>query len=385
MQPKNILVITNLYPYPWEPNRAIFNKQQFAKLAEISNVKIIVLVPWTSAVKNFAELKNKRQNKVEINYCVYPYPPKIGRSLYPLFIFLSLLTHYWKIKLFRPDCMLLSWAFPDAIAGTMLAKLLNIPTIIKVHGSDVNIHAQIKVRRAQIRWAMRYAKAIIAVSEDLKHKILEMGLPKAKIYTLYNGIDRDLFFPLDKTAARESCGIESSRKVILFIGNLKVSKGCNLLLDAYLLLVKDVAFADLFYIGTGDQLSALKKMVVGTALEKNVHFLGSISHELLGKWINSSDVLVLPSMNEGVPNVILEAQSCGTPVVATNVGGIPEIVSTATGILIKYGDKESLSHALDEALRKNWDRNKISNNINILSWQENASRLLNIIRNAIIV
>jgi len=156
---KNVLVITNLYPYPWEPNRAVFNRQQFEKLAEISNVKIIVLVPWTSVAGNTARLKKTKKNNVEIDYCTYLYPPKIGRSLYPLFIFLSLLAHYRKIKLFRPDCMLLSWAFPDAVAGTLLAKLLKIPSIIKVHGSDINVHAQIKERRVQIKWAMQYAKS----------------------------------------------------------------------------------------------------------------------------------------------------------------------------------------------------------------------------------
>ena len=127
MVPSNILVITNLYPYPWEPNRAAFNRQQFEKLADISNVKVIVLVPWTSAAKNITNLKKAKRNNVEIDYCVYFYPPKIGRSIYPLFIFFSLLTHFWKLKKFKPDCMLLSWAFPDAVAGSLIGKFLKIP------------------------------------------------------------------------------------------------------------------------------------------------------------------------------------------------------------------------------------------------------------------
>ncbi|MES2625856.1 MAG: glycosyltransferase [Pseudomonadota bacterium] len=381
MSPTKILVITNLFPYPWEPNRAVFNRQQFEKLAEISKVKVIVLVPWTSALKNRGQLQKTIKNDVEIDYCVYPYPPKVGRSLYPLFIFLSLLAHYFKIKKFRPDYMLLSWAFPDAVAGSLLAKLLNIPTIIKAHGSDINVHAEIGERRTQIKWAMKQAKAIIAVSQDLKRKIVEMGVPQAKVHTLYNGIDRGLFHPLDKYAARESCKIEAHKKVLLFIGNLKVSKGCNLLLDAYLLLAKQKFPVDLYYIGAGDQAGTLKKIVAENSLEDRVHFLGAVSHSLLVNWINSSDVLVLPSMNEGVPNVVLEAQACGTPVVATNVGGIPEIVSAESGILIEYGSAELLCTALKDALDRNWDRDKISNNENILSWQLNAEKLLHIMKN----
>ena len=379
----NVLVITNLYPYPWEPNRAAFNRQQFEHLAEIANVRIIVLVPWTSALRHLAELKTKTIKNVEVDYCIYLYTPKFGRSLYSLFIFLSLLPRFLTIQRFRPDCMLLSWAFPDAIAGTLLAKLLKVPTVIKTHGSDINVHAEFTERKLQVRWAMQRAKAIIAVSKDLHRKINGMDIPKAKIHTLYNGINKSIFFPVDKQAARASCVIDPYRKVVLFIGNLKVSKGCNLLLDAYLLMAKTDVDVDLFYIGGGDQLSVLKKIVVENALEKNVHFLGSIRHDLLRNWINASDVLALPSMNEGVPNVILEAQACGIPVVATNVGGIPEVVSSETGMLVEYGSAENLASALKEALCKNWDRDKISNGANILSWQENASKLLNIVKDAI--
>jgi glycosyltransferase involved in cell wall biosynthesis len=383
MAPTNVLVITNLYPYPWEPNRAAFNRQQFEKLAEISNVKIIVLVPWTSAAKNIGKLEKHKKNNVEIDYCAYLYPPKIGRSLYPLFIFLSLLAHYREIKKFVPDCMLLSWAFPDAVAGTLLAKFLKIPTVIKVHGSDINVHAEVKGRRWQIKWAMKQAKAIIAVSQALKTKVIEIGEPADKVHVLYNGIDKSLFYPIEQKVARASCNIAIDRKVILFIGNLKASKGCNLLLEAYALLAKQDSRVDLFFIGAGDQLNVLKGIVLENALEKTVHFLGPVNHSLLANWINSSDILALPSMNEGVPNVVLEAQSCGTPVVATNVGGIPEIVTAATGMLLEYGNKEILCETLKSALGRNWDRDKILNNNNILSWQDNSSKLLDMIKTAI--
>jgi glycosyltransferase involved in cell wall biosynthesis len=382
MAPKNILVVTNLYPYPWEPNRAAFNRQQFETLAEISNVNVIVLVPWRSALGNFAKLKATTIKNVGIDYCVYFYLPKIGRSIYPLFILPSLLTRFWKIKKFKADCMLLSWAFPDAIAGGLLAKLLGIPTVVKVHGSDINVHAQMRAKRVQIKWAMDQAKAVIAVSQDLKNKIVQMGVSSNKVHLLYNGIDKSLFYPLEKAVARELCAIDINRQVIVFIGNLKVSKGCNLLLEAFALLTRKISAVDLYYIGAGDQMDTLQRKVGEYGLDASVHLLGSLPHKALPPWMNASDVLALPSMNEGVPNVILEAQACGTPVVATSVGGIPEIVSAENGILIEYGDEQKLCNALIEALNKNWDRLKISNNVNTLSWAENSAKLLNIINTA---
>jgi glycosyltransferase involved in cell wall biosynthesis len=295
---------------------------------------------------------------------------------------LSLLAHFWKIKEFRADCMLLSWAFPDAIAGGLLAGLFGIPTIIKVHGSDINVHSQVRSRRVQIKWAMDKARAVIAVSQDLKNKILEMGVPSNKVHLLYNGIDKSLFYPLEKGAARKLCAIDLNRRVIVFIGNLKASKGCNLLLEAFALLTKKISAVDLYYIGAGDQSGTLQKKAGEYGLETSVHLLGSLPHKSLPAWMNASDVLALPSMNEGVPNVILEAQACGIPVVATSVGGIPEIVSAEDGILVEYGDEQKLCDALIEALHKNWDRLKISSNINTLSWTENSAKLLNIINAA---
>jgi len=278
--------------------------------------------------------------------------------------------------------MVLSWAFPDAVAGGLLAKLLGIPTIIKVHGSDINVHAQIKARRVQIKWAMDRAKAILAVSQDLKNKILHMGVSPKKVHLLYNGIDKSLFYPMQKDVARNSCAIDINRRVIVFIGNLKSSKGCNLLLDAFALLTKRIPAADLYYIGAGDQIDILKKKASEYGSDTNVYFPGSLRHQALPLWMNASDVLALPSMNEGVPNVVLEAKACGIPVVATNVGGIPEVVSAEDGILIEYGDKQKLCNALIEALNKNWDRLKISSNLNTLSWAENSTKLLDIINTA---
>src|SRR5688572_17020693 len=290
MASKNILVVTNLYPYPWEPNRAAFNRQQFEKLAEISNVKVIVLVPWTSALGNFTKLKTTTINNVAIEYCVYLYPPKIGRSVYSLFIFFSLLSHFRRIKKFKADCMLLSWAFPDAIAGGLLARIFGIPTIIKVHGSDINVHAQIKARRVQIKWAMDQAKAIIAVSQDLKNKILEMEVPSNKVHLLYNGIDKSIFYRMEKDAARKLCAIDINGRVVVFIGNLKTSKGCNLLLEAFALLTRKIQSVDLFYIGAGDQLDILQKKVSEYGLQASVHLLGALPHKALPSWINASDV-----------------------------------------------------------------------------------------------
>src|SRR5690606_14474579 len=118
----------------WEPHRAAFNRQQFENLAQQHEVNLIVLVPWTSALKNIGKMRARCINKVNIRYLPYFYVPRIGRRLYSASALFSLLPGIFTLIKRRPDCLLLSWAYPDAVAGVVLSRILKIPAVIKVHG-----------------------------------------------------------------------------------------------------------------------------------------------------------------------------------------------------------------------------------------------------------
>lgn len=373
----NIQIISNLFPVSWDPNRAAFNRQQFSNLAENHTIETAVIVPWRDYFKHRPQ--NTSLFGLSITHVCNYFVPKVLRFSYPLTLFLSLLPHVPSIRKFNPDCFILSWAFPDAVSGIVIAGMLNRPAIIKVHGSDVNMHMQHSLRRFQVVWAMKKAAKIVCVSRDLANKLEHHGVPKEQIEVIYNGVNHELFFPREIAEARTKTSADPARTTLLYIGNLITTKGCIDLFTAFQRLVETHDTIDLVYIGKGVESATLKSNIAENSLEDRIKLLGSIPHEQLPSWICSSSLVILPSYNEGVPNVLLEAMACGTPVVATRVGGIPEVVPSQAGLLVKAGDIDELVQAIEEGLAMKWDKKQIANCVSDFSWQNNTKKMSDIL------
>jgi len=357
----NLLIITNLYPVPWAPNRASFNRQQFERLSEKMNVKIIVLVPFTEWIKQ----RNQCKKNAGRMYVPFFYTPKFGRRLYPVFQMLSLLCCLGKIKQFNAHAILASWGYPDAIAVSLLNKLLKKPLFIKIHGSDINEHTRFKARSKQIIKHFNRAKKIFSVSNALKKVLVKAGVNQNKILVNYNGVDKSIFYPCEK---KSSCSI-------VFVGSLIKEKGIVELLDAASSLREEYSQYQFRIIGQGPLSDALiSKYDVAT---NNVKFLGSLPLQEVAEEIRQARLLVLPSYREGVPNVILEALSSGTPVVATNVGGVAEVLPADCGLVID--DLEGLPCAIKEALAREWSTETIITHAKSFDWDKNVSTVIDAI------
>jgi glycosyltransferase involved in cell wall biosynthesis len=171
---------------------------------------------------------------------------------------------------------------------------------------------------------------------------------------------------------------------LLYVGNLKVSKGCLDLLDAFPALLALYPGARLIYVGNGPDRDVLRARIEALGCKEHVELAGATTHGALGDWFRSADLLCLPSHNEGVPNVVLEAMSCGTPVVATRVGGIPEVVPDHAGILVPPHDRAALSAALIEASARHWDPRKIALHASGFRWDDNVDRLERILQEVVV-
>lgn len=376
-----LLIITNLYPLPWEPNRGVFNKHQFNWLARSNDLKIVVLVPWLDAYRNRSFLKDNRAGN-KISYLPYFYTPKIFRALYPVFMFFSLLLNLRAYARFKPECVLCSWAFPDAVAGTVLARLLRVPTIIKVHGSDINEYLKFRLRRTQIIWAMSKAAAVVSVSDALKQRLVASGADEESIRVVYNGVDKSIFRPMDYVQTCRELGVAEDRKRILFVGNLKRDKGCLDLLDAFKVMAGNSPDCDLVFIGKGACHDNIRQEMDQLGAGRVV-LLGALPQAEIARWMNASWVVALPSKNEGVPNVLLEAMSCGVQVVASNVGGIPEIVHPSAGQVYEWGDREQLVKCLLAAVRQREQSAVIANTVSGFTWERNESEMNKILASVV--
>lgn len=377
-----ILVLTNLFPTPWDPRRGTFNRQQFERLGQRHAVHVLASVDFRQRLRG-------RRGAVAIphvtaDYFTYFYPPGVGRSLHPACWGLSLWAQRGRaLRRAGFDCVLASWGYPDAVAAGWVARRLRIPYVVKVHGNDLNVQAGFPARRRQIGQALRGAAGVVAVSRALADKAVAIGADPARTSVIYNGVDGARFAPGSRVDARRRLDVPATVPLVLYVGNLKASKGCLDLMEAYLRLRTRHPQAMLVYVGAGAARDHLLRSVAAHGCADHVRLPGALDHAALADWYRATDVLCLPSHNEGVPNVVLEAMASGTPVVATRVGGIPEVVPEYAGALVPAHDPQALEAALQDVMARSWDAASIARHAAGFCWEDNVDQLERTLRSAV--
>jgi glycosyltransferase involved in cell wall biosynthesis len=355
-----ILTLTNLYPTPFHPTRATFNRQKIRLLAKRHPVAVIAPILWTeewaARLRGGRPLPRGRRvtcDGITVDHPRYLYPPKVLRGWYGHCFRESVRPAFRRaLAEFLPDLVFAPWAYPDGWAAVRLGHRAGLPVVIKVHGSDI-LRLSLYPRRSRgTIEALRQADGIVAVSHDLKERVVAMGADPGRVRVIYDGIDSELFHPGPRDAARARLAREIAvqGRVILFIGNLVPVKGLEVLIDAFARLAEEgVDFTGLL-IGQGPLRSRLEDQVARRGLRDRVRLLGPRPHDQLPDWYRAADLFVLPSFSEGVPIVLLEAAACGTPFVASRVGGIPEIAHLGASRLVPAGDAAALAEAIRAGL-----------------------------------
>ncbi len=235
----------------------------------------------------------------------------------------------------------------SALVGLIAGRRASMPVVLSVRGSDINVFAR-GILGALARKICLRVDSVIAVSDDLASKLKRAGVGAGRIRVVGNGV-HTRFCPLDRQGARRELSLPSDAIVVLFVGLLVRAKGLSILLDA----VEKVADPRLLcaLVGDGPLREELSRRAAEADFAPRVLFCGRRSSEEVPVWMNAADILVLPSLSEGRPNVVLEAQACGVPVIATDVGGTPELIDHGVnGHLVAPGDAESLANALTRVI-----------------------------------
>lgn len=351
-----ILAVTNLYPNSHQPNRAPFNRQQLRALAAEHAVEVIAPIGWTSELS--ARRNGGRRTALDrlricdgmrVHHPRYLFTPKMLRGWYGRFFLRSVRPCFAEaVASFRPDVVLACWAYPDGWAAVRLAREAGLPVAIKVHGSDVLGLREQQMKRSHTADALGAADAVIAVSRHLADEAILLGADTRRTHVVYNGIDTNLFRPGCRDEARRRLGIGREERIVLFVGNLVQVKGLDVLIAACRRLTRAGTRFRCYVIGEGPLRSRLESSIARHDLVGCVSLLGARRLEQLPDWYRSADLLVLPSRSEGVPNVLLEANACGTPYIASRVGGIPEISDEAQ--LFPAGDDAALADQIAASL-----------------------------------
>lgn len=382
-----LLLVSQLFPSQAQPTYAVFNKQQFHALSERFEVKVIVPVSWLQWLRH-GRRALRGDNQIEVHYTPYFYLPKVLRRLTPFLMRLSIGPLFVKLLRWQPDAVMASWGYPDAPAVRQLLRNSDLPFFCQVHGSDVNIHCFLPSHRRQIIAAFKTAHTVFAVSASLKSQLISFGVAPKRLAVNYRGVDDTKFYQIDRSAARRALSLPDNKDIFLFVGNLKEPKGPFDLLAAIRHLADKGKLADatLVYIGQGQDQQRLIQLA--QELERDypgcrVMVLGSLPHEQINQWMNAADYLCLPSHNEGVPNVVLESMRCGTPIIASNVGGIPEVLDARCGVLVPAKDIKAIANGIDKARKTQWNRDEIRKVSQKFKWSENTNVVYQIISEAV--
>jgi teichuronic acid biosynthesis glycosyltransferase TuaC len=380
-----VLVITKIYPNAAEPTSAPFNRQQIVALAARPGVDVTVLgtIPWYpgagllsrwSSAGRVAQVPARETiDGIEVRHPRTLFTPRVAHGLWAPMYAASLAPIALGLR-GKVDVVLGTWAYPDGAAAVALAKLIGAPAVVKLHGSDMNIIAKLPGPQRVLRAMLPRAARVVAVSRALADEARALGVAADRIAIVGNGVDPTLFHPRDRAAARAELGLPRAAKIIVYVGNLKALKGVADLLAAF----ERAADADpdlhLAVVGGGELRAKLDELAA--RLPGRVTVAGPRPLAEVPTWMAACDVLTLASHHEGTPNVVLEALASGRRVVATAVGGVPDLITSATlGALVPPKDPPALAAALTQATRTAYDPAEVARLGARGGWADSAARL----------
>ena len=360
---KKILVVTSIFP-TWSSNSLGLFVYELSKRL-VDSFDLIVLAPHTKGAKT-----RERLGGLVVYRFKYFWPVSWQKLCYHSGILANLRRN--KLLLFTVPFLLISqffrtiylirkkdidlvhahWFFPSGLIAGLAGKICRKQVVITAHGSDIfSLKGWFwnKVKKIIIS----LADAVSVVSPEIEKKLVKLKI--GKIFIVPMGVDVSLFKfkPKEKQEKRNQIRL-------LFVGRLNIAKGIDYLIKALPVIISKFPETKLTIVGLGQEKSKFEKLADKLNLMQNVDFLGGVANQELPKYYQEADIFVLPSLTEGTPVTVLEAMSCGCPVVATKVGGLPSLIKDKkNGLLVKSQSSVEISRAIIKILSENDLRDKI--------------------------
>ncbi len=373
-----ILYLTNTFPELTDRTRGIFNYKRVVELVKKGIEVHVIKVNNILSLSNRLFLKDYRLSEINyktdilvkcINYVKIPYIPYYYNLIEPLHQYCE------KSRIDIVHAHFANYAYPAYI----LYKKYNIPYIITIHGSDMHSlpMANKRIREKTLK-ILKNAEKVIFVSEYLKRIALEIGYSKNSNSVIPNGVD------IIKNKYNKTIIKNKKTKIIGYVGNLKYVKGADRLPEIFYEIKSYCEDIEYIIVGDGILRKQIEKKLIKYDIDKNVIFVGKVSHDQVSKYIDKMDVMVMPSRKEGWPCVVMEAYMCGVPVVGTNNGGIPEAIGLKNCIVAEGDNIEKrIAKTVLQILKESPKKEYLISRAMKYSWGNIVEKEINIYKSII--
>jgi teichuronic acid biosynthesis glycosyltransferase TuaC len=390
-----VLLFSTLYPSSARPSHGLFVQTRLQELLSSGEIdaRVVAPVPWfPSAHPRFGDWarlaitpRYEAWQGIHVLHPRYALPPRVGQTVAPFVLAASALQTLRRVQSggFDFDLIDAHYFYPDGVAAAWLGRVLRKPVVITARGSDLNVLGRDTTARAMMRWAATQAAATVGVCQALTDVLAEWGVPQERLNVIRNGVDLQRFRPLERAAARADLGLDGS-PLLLSVGNLVPVKGHELTIEAVASLAGRLPGIRLVIVGRG----ALREQLEAYARERRVadlvHFAGAVANDQLARWYSAADMSILASLSEGWANVLLEAMACGTPVIASNVGGSAEVIGAGeAGVVMARRDVEALCRAIEQLHAHPIGRDRVRRYAEHFSWDATTAAQLSLFRQVV--
>lgn len=284
------------------------------------------------------------------------------------FFFIAAYWNFLRVtKKQQTELIHVHWVLPNGPVAALAAAWRQVPFVVSLHGSDMYVAQKNELFRRVARWVFRRASAVTVCSPNLQLAATKVGTPHKPTLILW-GADPQRFMPQPKNQDwLHKLGIEKNDLIVIALGRLVHKKGFDILLRAWMEIFAEQYEARLVIGGEGPLLQPLKDLAKEVGIADRVIFAERIPWNQVPEFFSIGDLFVLPSAQDeqgnidGLPTVLLEAMSCGLPVIASEIAGIPEVITHGyNGHLVPPSDAKALANTIANLLQNSATRERLS-------------------------
>ena len=361
----------------------MFVYQRLAALGHLEDLKVCSPAPWFPVIRKASghPIGEEWHDLIVYRPRFFYFPGMLKNfdaKFYArgLKIWLETLCQTW-----RPDVLDAHFVWPDGVGVALLAKELGIPYVITLRGKLYEC-LKIPAQTRQCAQALQGAAAVISVSSRMAEEALKLGAPQERLHVIANGVDLDQFQPRDKNDCREKLGLPQDRRLLLTVAHLGHRKGHHEAIRALAGLPDDVSLVIVGGSAQGGTPDILRQVARDAGVEKRLILPGLQPYDQIPLYFSAADASVLASYREGCPNAVLESLACGTPVIATDVGAVPDILPIpGVGRIVPAEQVDPLRAAMMDVLEQSWDAETVVRDSGVQSWGQVAEEVKGVFEN----